>query len=69
MHLIQGIILGIAITVGAAFVHDTVAKSNAAAPLFEKQQIVNWDVLGKLVDNQVARARHLWDQAFGHKTP
>ena len=66
MRLLQGIVLGIAITVGAAFFHDNVVPHDPAAPLLEKNQIVNWDVLGRLANDQVARARHLWDRAFGH---
>ncbi len=65
MRLIQGIIIGIAITVGAAFVHDNVMTQNPAAPILEKQQIVNWDVLGRVVNNQIAGIKHLWNQAFG----
>ena len=69
MRFIQGIIIGIAITIGAAFLHDTVVPQNPAAPIFQKQQIVNWDVLGRLVNEQVTRAKQLWNQAFGHQTP
>ena len=65
MRLIQGIIIGIVITVGAAFIHDTVVPPDPAAPLLQKQQIVNWDVLGRVANDQVARAKHLWNQAFG----
>lgn len=65
MRLIQGIILGIVITIGAAYLHDTLVPANPAAPLLEKQQIVNWDVLGKLANDQVAHAKQLWNQAFG----
>ena len=68
MRLIQGIILGIAITIGAAFVHDSVMTPNPAAPLFQKQQIVNWDVLGRVMNNQITRAKQLWNQAFGSQT-
>ncbi len=65
MRLIQGIIIGIAITVGAAFIHDTVAPPDPAAPLLRQQQIVNWDVLGRVANNQIAAAKRLWNQAFG----
>jgi hypothetical protein len=65
MRLIQGIVLGIAITIGAAFVHDTILPGDPAAPLFQKQQIVNWDVLGRVMNNQITRAKQLWNQAFG----
>ncbi len=65
MRLIQGIIIGIAITVGAAFLHDNVMQPDPAAPLLQNQQIVNWDVLGRVANNQINRAKRLWNQAFG----
>ncbi len=65
MRMLQGIVLGIAITIGAAFLHDNLVPHDPLAPLLQKQQIVNWDVLGRLVSDQVANARHLWNQAFG----
>jgi len=65
MRFIQGIIIGIAITIGAAFIHDTVVQPDPSAPLLQKQQIVNWDVLGRVANRQMARAKSLWNQAFG----
>lgn len=65
MRLIQGIVIGIALTVAAAFLHDNIAPPNPSAPLFEKQQIVNWDVLGRMVHTQVAAAKRTWNKAFG----
>ena len=69
MRFIQGIVIGIAITVGAAFMHDSVVPRDPVAGILEKQQIVNWDVLGKVVNDQVKRAKDLWNQAFGRPTP
>ena len=65
MRLIQGIVIGIAITIGAAFIHDNVVPPDPAAPLLQRQQIVNWDVLGRVANNQIAGIKHLWNQAFG----
>jgi hypothetical protein len=65
MRFIQGIVIGIAITVGAAFVHDSMAPRDAVSGLLEKQQIVNWDVLGRVANDQVQRAKDLWNHAFG----
>ena len=65
MRMLQGIVLGIAIAIGAAFLHDNLVPSDPMAPIIQKQQIVNWDVLGRLVNDQVANARRLWNQAFG----
>ncbi len=65
MRMLQGIVIGIAITIAAAYIHDAVLPPNPAAPLLEKREIVNWDVLGRLVNDQLANARHLWNRAFG----
>ena len=64
MRMIQGIVLGIAITVGAAFLHDNMVPRGPGRGLLQ-QQVVNWDVLGRLVNEQVANARQLWNRAFG----
>ncbi len=65
MRLIQGIIIGIAHTIGAAFIHDSMVPRDPVAGLLVKQQVVNWDVLGRLANDQLANARHLWNQVFG----
>ncbi len=64
MRLISGIILGIAATLGAAFLHDnnlpTTPRTLADRP------IVNWDVLGAVANEQTARLRQLWDGIVGN---
>lgn len=50
MRLLFGMILGAALTVGGAFLHDTWAIGPAAAdtppPVSEQRAMVNWDVVG-----------------------
>ena len=65
MRLFFGIVLGIVITVGAFFVHDNNVPPDPVLPLGTEHQIVNWNVLKTVVDDQVANAKHLWNQAFG----
>ena len=72
MRLLSGIILGIILTIGAAYYHDiNVAAAPAptdqtqAAPDTGKRQIVNWDVLGALTREEMSLAQGLWDKALG----
>jgi len=45
MRLIMGILIGIVLTIGVAFVHDR----KVSGPFAEQQRLVNWDVAGALV--------------------
>jgi hypothetical protein len=61
MRLILGIIIGCAITVGAAYVTDSMSSSAPEA----KEQMVNWDVVGKRTDNFIALVRAGWKRIAG----
>ncbi len=52
MRLIFGIILGCLLTVGGAYVIDTVAPAKA--------KMVNWDVAAAKLDSVTAFARERW---------
>ena len=56
MRLILGIILGVALTIGGAYVAD---KTSSAQPM------VNWDVVSKNVDSLTALARDGWKKITG----
>ena len=45
MRLITGILVGIVLTIGVAFVHDR----KLSGPFAERQRLVNWNVAGALV--------------------
>jgi hypothetical protein len=60
MRLIFGIILGFALTVGGAWVADTMASSNPAA-----RPMVNWDVVSKNVDSLTTLAKEGWKKIAG----
>jgi len=44
MRLLFGIVIGAALTIGAAYVHDTKVRG----PLAEQRQLVNWEVANDL---------------------
>ena len=59
MRLIVGIILGCALTVGGAYVADTMATAGA------KPVMVNWDVVAKNLDSVTTLARAGWKKSAG----
>ncbi len=56
MRTLVAFLLGIAVTIGAAYVHDTASADPAVKPL------VNWDQLGVATRGAVDAARHQWDK-------
>ena len=58
MRLFFGIILGIALTVGGAYVVDSTAGAGAA-------RMVNWDVVAKNVDGVTNFVRDGWKKITG----
>jgi len=54
MRTIVGFLLGIAVTIGAAYVHDTASAGTDAKPL------VNWDQVGGVTRDAVDAARNQW---------
>ena len=57
MRLFFGLILGIAITIGGAYVADNMAGAGG--------RMVNWDVVAKNIDSVVALARDGWKKIAG----
>jgi hypothetical protein len=72
MRLILGIIIGIALTLGAAYVHDmnlaaapaSSADASQAAPDTAGRPVVNWDVLAAITRDQTSFIRTQWDKMF-----
>ena len=59
MRLVFGIILGCALTVGAAYVTDAASGSPPEKPM------VNWDVVGKNVDALTVMIKQGWSKLTG----
>ena len=60
MRLLFGIILGVALTVGSAYVAD---RSNGQAA--DTRPMVNWDVVAKNVDQLTTMAKDGWRRIVG----
>jgi hypothetical protein len=58
MRTFFGIILGVALTVGGAYVADSMAGTGAA-------QMVNWDVVSKNFDDVKSAVREGWKKLTG----
>jgi ABC-type antimicrobial peptide transport system permease subunit len=58
MRLIFGMILGAALTVGAAYVSDTAQKSAT-------DRMVNWEVVSKNTDSVVTMIKQGWAKLTG----
>jgi hypothetical protein len=56
MRTIIAFLLGIAVTIGAAYIHDTATADPTVKPL------VNWDQLGSVTHDAVEAARAQWDR-------
>jgi hypothetical protein len=64
MRVLFGIILGVALTIGAAFVSDTWSTSSVATTAtgttVEHRQMVNWDVVNDNFRVAQERVRETW---------
>ena len=60
MRVIFGIILGFALTVGSAYIADTMRS-----PATESRPMVNWDVVAKNVGGLSDLARDGWKKITG----
>jgi hypothetical protein len=60
MRLILGMILGAALTVGGAYISDSM---NRTSP--EARPMVNWDVVSKNVDGLTEFVRDSWKKLVG----
>jgi hypothetical protein len=58
MRLIFGMIIGVSLTVGAAYIADVVGGPDA-------KPLVNWEVVGKNIDAVTALARAGWKRIAG----
>jgi len=63
MRTLAGFVVGILVTIGAAWVHDTGASADTQSPQLSDRQIVNWDVLGAVFQKDTEALRGLWGRA------
>ncbi|HEY0438478.1 MAG TPA: hypothetical protein VGD36_00270 [Xanthobacteraceae bacterium] len=68
MRLFLGMILGVVLTLGVAYVHDsTLLTASAGIPV--ERPMVNWDVVRDNVNTLVARAREQWTRLTAPSEP
>lgn len=65
MRFIFGFLVGVAIAVGAAYVHDRNLRTNPAAQEISDRPIVNWDVLSAVAREQTDMAKNIWHDLTG----
>lgn len=61
MRVLFGLVLGVLVTIGGAWLHDTSATTGASA----ERPMVNWDVVGRNFDQLTARLRGEWRRIAG----
>jgi hypothetical protein len=66
MRLLLGIILGVVLTVGGAYLYDSTNATLATnAPASVARPMVNWDVVGTKWGRLTERARTEWTRVAG----
>ncbi len=66
MRFVLGIIVGILLTVGSAYVFDQTHKSDGTEGAVEKH-MVNWDVVQDELKSLSTGIHDGWDRLTGHK--
>lgn len=61
MRFISGIVIGVTLTVGMAYVHDML-YAPASLDSAVARPMVNWDTVGAAAYGAVQRARMQWDR-------
>jgi hypothetical protein len=68
MRVLFGMIIGAAITIGGAYVHDSLYASVSTEPpaaITGERPMVNWDVATAFARRTSAAAREQWDRLSG----
>ena len=66
MRVFFGLILGAALTIGAAYMYDANnALAAANDPALRVQPLVNWDIVGAKWNILTERARDEWNRLIG----
>ena len=67
MRVLFGLILGVLLTVGAAYAVDTwrAPAASTANPPSVQRKMVNWDVVSKNWDKLTIRVRQEWSKLTG----
>jgi hypothetical protein len=72
MRFLFGVIMGIALTIGAALLHDNNVPPRAlqrSPQQLTNAPIVDWDVLAEVVKGSAAGVGRMWDNLMGKGEP
>jgi hypothetical protein len=67
MRTLFGVVLGVALTIGAAFFHDNNVPQNPPGQSLSDKQIVNWDVLGAVSHDITDYFAELWGRVVNRR--
>jgi hypothetical protein len=62
---LRGLLLGVLLTIGAAYVYDSMQTGSQAASPGTEQTLVNWDVVGRNLQALAVRVHKEWDRLIG----
>ena len=65
MRMFFGIIVGIILTVGAAFVSDKIRNTSGGEGTFDRP-MVNWDVVNHVIKGLPSAVQDGWTRLTGH---
>jgi hypothetical protein len=68
MRVLLGMIIGAAVTIGGAYMHDSLYASVSSEPpaVTGERPMVNWDVAGAFARRASAAAREQWNKLSGN---
>lgn len=62
MRFLLGIIVGIGLTIGGAYLHDSGSAAEASSAAASERPMVNWDVVDTNWQRATTRMRKEWDR-------
>lgn len=62
MRFLLGIIVGIGLTIGGAYLYDSMATPDASTNATTARPMVNWDVVERNWQRATSRVRREWDK-------
>jgi hypothetical protein len=62
MRFLLGIIIGIGLTIGVAYVHDNRSATEPSSSTAAARPMVNWDVVDANWQRATSRVRREWDR-------
>ena len=65
MRVLIGIVLGVLLTVGAAYLYDSHYATTTASANSQQRPMVNWDVVSTKWNHLTQRARAEWVRVAG----